>query len=233
MSETLRVPQEFGRLQKKIEEKIAEICAIENYFPGVVIIHDIKKSTVVYMSQWGRDYLGVTNADLQKMGTDYYNRFFNIDEAKDFVPKILGLLERNNDAEFISHFQQVRRSPEHDWVWYLTATRIFFRDEKGMPLLTLTTSLPVDAQHHIAAKAQRLLEENNFLRNNHHIFNLLTKREKEILRLMAMGQSSEEMANKLHISETTASTHRRNIKRKLKIESNYDVIRFAQSFDLI
>lgn len=233
MSEIAPVPKEYGRLQPIIEEKIAEIRAIENYFPGVIIVHDIKKSTVVYMSQWGRDYLGVTNKELQEMGTDYYNRFFNIEEAKDFVPKILGLLERNNDAEFISHFQQVRRSHQHDWAWFLTATRIFIRDEQGLPLLTLTTSLPVEAQHHIAAKAQRLLAENNFLRKNYQLFDQLTKREKEILQLMAMDITSEEMAQRLHISETTASTHRRNVKRKLKITSNYDIIRFAQAFDLI
>lgn len=233
MTDTVPVQSFTRSLQKKINEKIAQIRTIESYFPGVLIIHDIKKSTVVYMSQWGRDYLSVTNDDLQQMGTEYYKRFFNYEDAKDYVPKIIGLLQRNNDNDIVSYFQQVRRSPQHDWAWHLTATRIFFRDEKGEPLLTLTTSLPVDAQHHIAAKAQRLLEENNFLRNNYHVFDQLTKREKEILRMMAMGMSSGVMAKKLHISETTASTHRRNIKRKLRIESNYDIIRFAQAFDLI
>lgn len=233
MKETLRTPGHIDKLQREIDDKIAQIRAIENYFPGVVIIHDIKKYTVVYMSRWGRDYLNVTNEELQQMGAEYHSRFFNAEEAKVYVPKILGLLERNNDNEFITNFQQVRRSQQHDWEWYLTATRIFFRDENGSPLLTLTTSLPVDAQHHMAVKAQRLLEENNFLRKNYHVFDALTKREREVLRLMAIGMSSVEMAEKLYISETTASTHRRNIKRKLGIESNYDIIRFAQAFDLI
>jgi DNA-binding CsgD family transcriptional regulator len=220
-------------LSPLIQDKIEQVRSIENYFPGAVIIHDLKESTVIYMSQWGRNYLGVTNEELHEMGMDYYNRFFNAEEANDYVPKILGLLERNNDDELITHFQQVRRSPQHDWAWFLTATRIFVRDGNNTPIMTLTTALPVDAQHHIAAKAQRLLEENNFLRNNYHVFDQLTKREKEILRMMAMGLSSGEMAGKLHISEATASTHRRNIKRKLNIESNYDIIRFAQAFDLL
>lgn len=233
MDKAVSATEVSDTVQKLIDEKISQISAIENYFPGVVIIHEIKKGTVVYMSQWGRDYLGVTNEDLRKMGTEYYNRFFNGEEAKDYVPQVLGLLERNNDAEFICHFQQVRRSPQDNWAWFLSCTRIFARDEEGKPWLTLTTSLPVDAQHHIAAKAQRLLEENNFLRRNHHVFSQLTKRETEILRLMAVGKSSEEMAKHLFISEATVSTHRRNVKRKLKIESSFDIIRFAQAFDLI
>jgi DNA-binding CsgD family transcriptional regulator len=233
MKKSVQPGRESISLQKIIDEKIAQISTIENYFPGVVIIHEIKQGTVIYMSQWGRDYLGVSNEELREMGKEYYNLYFNSEDAKDYVPKVLGLLERNNDKEFISHFQQVRRSPKHDWCWFLTATRIFARDEQGQPLLTLSTSLPVDAQHHIAAKAQRLLEENNFLRRNHHVFNQLTKREKEILRLMAIGLRSEEIASQLYISEATASTHRRNIKQKLRIKSNYDIIRFAQAFDLI
>jgi len=219
-------------LQEKIAAKIEEIRTVEQRFPGAIIIHDLQ-GKVVYMSQWGREYLEITLEELQNMGLEYYAHFFNAEDAKDYVPKILGLLERNNDHEFVSYFQQVRQSPHHDWAWYLSASKIFFRDEAGKPLLTLTHALPVDAQHHIAAKAMRLLEENNFLRNNYHVFDKLTKREKEILRLLALGNSSIDIAEKLTISEKTAKTHRKNIRRKLNVENNYDITRFAQAFDLI
>ena len=167
------------------------------------------------------------------MGEEYHSYFFNPEDARDYVPKILGLLERNNDNEFVSFFQQVRRSPQDDWAWYLSAIKICGRDEDGNPLFTLTIALPIYAQHHMAAKAERLLAENNFLRQHHRLFNTLTKREKEILKLMALGHSSAMIAHQLFLSEKTANTHRRNIKRKLKIETSYDITRFAQAFDLI
>jgi DNA-binding CsgD family transcriptional regulator len=50
---------------------------------------------------------------------------------------------------------------------------------------------------------------------------------------MALGHSSMEIAGNLHISETTANTHRRNIRRKINANSIYDITRFAQAFDLI
>jgi DNA-binding CsgD family transcriptional regulator len=220
-------------LKKKIDEKIATIRSVEKKFPGAIIIHNITDSSVVYMSEWGQSYLGITMAQIKQMGAEFHNHFFNIEDLQDYGPKIFGLLERNNDEEFVSFFQQVRCSPQHDWGWFLSATKIFFRDENGAPLLTLTNALPTDVKHSITAKAQRLLEENNFLRSNYHVFDQLTKREKEILKMMALGNSSAEMAEKLHIAETTASTHRRNIKRKLHVENNYDITRFAQAFDLI
>ncbi len=220
-------------LKKKINEKIAAIRCVEKNFPGAIIIHDITDSSIVYMSEWGRNHLGVTMTRIREMGTEFHTHFFNIEDYQDYAPKIFGLLERNNDDEFVSFFQQVRRSPQHDWNWYLSATKIFFRDEEGKPLLTLTNSLPTDAKHSITAKAQRLLEENNFLRSNYHVFDQLTKREKEILKMMAIGLTSVQMSKKLNISELTANTHRRNIKSKLNVETNYDITRYAQAFDLI
>jgi DNA-binding CsgD family transcriptional regulator len=212
---------------------IEQIRSVEKIFPGAIIITNLKTGGVVHMSEWGTDFIGTPLKELQQMGTDYHALFFNAEDAKDYLPKLLGLVEKNNDNYFVSFFQQVRRSPQHDWSWFLSASKVFWRDENGSPLLTLTTALPVDAQHHIAAKAERLLQENNFLRTNHHVFNTLTKREKEILRLMALGYSAGKIAQELFVSEETANTHRRNIKKKLKIETNYDITRFAQAFDLI
>ena len=220
-------------LQKKIEGKIAQLKKVEQGIPSVIIVHHLHDASVLYMCSRGLNILGVAMEELRAMGPEYHARFFNPEDAKVYVPKIMGLLERNNDEEVISCFQQVRHAENGEWKWYLSCTKIFMRDEKGHPLLTITTANLVDAQHHIAAKAGRLLEENNFLRANYHVFDSLTAREKEILKLMAKGLNSGQMAKKLNISELTANTHRRNIKRKLDVETNYDITRYAQAFDLI
>jgi DNA-binding CsgD family transcriptional regulator len=220
-------------LQQKIKSKLDALIAVEADIPPVTIVINLRDATVLYMSTRGLKILGVTLNEILEMGQEYHTRFFNPEDAADYVPKILALLERNNDEEIVSCFQQVRHAGSSDWAWYLSCTKIFMRDENGSPLLTITTATPVDAQHHIANKAQRLLDENNFLRSHYPIFNALTKREREILKMMAKGMSSEEMATELHISAMTASTHRRNIKTKLGAKNNYDITRFAQAFDLI
>lgn len=107
------------------------------------------------------------------------------------------------------------------------------RDNNSKPLLTLTMAVPIDAKHHITIKVERLIQENNFLRQNHHIFATLTKREKEILRSMALGFNSNEIAEQMSISEATAKTHRRNIRKKIGAHSAYDVTSFAQAFNLL
>jgi DNA-binding CsgD family transcriptional regulator len=220
-------------MKEAIDQKIEEIRSIEKSLPAMIIVHDIRDSTVVYMSEMALRGLGVTLQELLAMGMEYHENFFNSEDAKDYVPKILGLLERNNDDEIVSFFQQVRQMPKMEWAWFLSSIKILLRDNENKPVLTLTTSIPLDAQHHIAAKSQRILDENNFLRRNLHIFSKLSVREKEVLRLLALGHSSPEISEILFISDMTATTHRRNIKEKLQAKSQYDYIRFAHAFDLI
>jgi two-component system, NarL family, nitrate/nitrite response regulator NarL len=56
----------------------------------------------------------------------------------------------------------------------------------------------------------------------------LTQREKQILKLIAVGKNNREIAEELFISDRTADTHRTNIKRKLKIASLAQLIHYAR-----
>ncbi|HWZ47841.1 MAG TPA: response regulator transcription factor [Herbaspirillum sp.] len=56
---------------------------------------------------------------------------------------------------------------------------------------------------------------------------ILTPREQEILQRIATGKSNKHIARDLGLSFRTVETHRWNIKRKLGIEGQADLIRFA------
>lgn len=186
------------------------------------------------MSEIGLRLLEISLDKITSLSASEYNaRFFNEDDARDYVPSILGLLERNNDDEFITFFQQVRISEHSEWAWYMSSTRIFLRDEEMKPLLIITMSFPIDAMHHMTNKADRLLEENNFLRKNFQKYSSLSKRECEILGHLALGKSSSETASALFISLGTVDTHRKNIRKKLETSSYYELCQYARSFDLI
>jgi DNA-binding NarL/FixJ family response regulator len=55
----------------------------------------------------------------------------------------------------------------------------------------------------------------------------LTKREKEILKLIADGLSSQEIANKLFISLRTVETHRLNLNQKLDVKNTAGLVKEA------
>lgn len=56
---------------------------------------------------------------------------------------------------------------------------------------------------------------------------LLSKREFEILALIASGQSYKEIATKLNLSPKTVSTYRTRILEKLNLSNNSQLLRFA------
>ena len=55
----------------------------------------------------------------------------------------------------------------------------------------------------------------------------LTLREMVVLKLMAEGRSSREIADRLFISVPTVNRHRFNIKHKLALKNNADLIKYA------
>jgi len=57
--------------------------------------------------------------------------------------------------------------------------------------------------------------------------NQLTLREQEVLRHIANGESNKQIARALDLSVRTVETHRLNIKRKLGIEGQAELIKFA------
>ena len=55
----------------------------------------------------------------------------------------------------------------------------------------------------------------------------LSKTEKDILRLLAMGKTSKDIAAERYLSVYTVMTHRKNIFRKLQVNNAQEAIRYA------
>jgi two-component system response regulator NreC len=61
----------------------------------------------------------------------------------------------------------------------------------------------------------------------------LSEREREVLRLLALGHTNQEIAALLYISVRTAETHRAHIMQKLSLSSRAELVRYALDHDLI
>jgi DNA-binding CsgD family transcriptional regulator len=66
------------------------------------------------------------------------------------------------------------------------------------------------------ADAERLAEEDP-----------LSDREREVLRLLALGHTNQEIAKMLYISVRTAETHRAHIMQKLRLQTRADLVAYA------
>ena len=61
----------------------------------------------------------------------------------------------------------------------------------------------------------------------------LTRREKEIIRLISLGLTDKEISARLFLSSYTVSDHRRNIKRKMGCPNAPAVVRRAYEWGVL
>lgn len=222
-------------MEQNLDQKIEIFSHCAELMPGVVIIHKIANDDflTVYMNSLGLNQLGVTLEELKGMGSEYHERFFNNEDMESFLEKLYNLLRKKDPEETFTFFQQVKFKDREDWVWHIASTRIFHQSEDGTPSHMVTVAFPVDRMKHIPNKAERLLAENEFFKENRNKFLSLGKRAKEVLKLVALGKSSPEIAGELNISVDTVNTHRKNIKKKLEISNNFEFAEYARAYDLI
>ena len=61
----------------------------------------------------------------------------------------------------------------------------------------------------------------------------LSDREREVLRLLALGHTNQEIAKMLYISVRTAETHRAHIMQKLRLGSRAELVRYSLTEGLL
>ena len=70
-------------------------------------------------------------------------------------------------------------------------------------------------------------------RNYDELAAQITQRELEILQLIALGLTSQDIANKLFISKNTVETHRKNMLAKLNVNNTAALLKIAYKKGLV
>ena len=89
--------------------------------------------------------------------------------------------------------------------------------------------------HHNGHISQRVLESilNQQQQEKDDQSNILTETETEIVRAIAQGKTTKEIANERYSSIHTITTHRKNIFRKLGVNTAHEVIKYALRAGLV
>src|SRR5699024_7177511 len=118
----------------------------------------------------GLELLGTTLTEVKQLRGEYFTRFFIPGDVECYLPWNMVVLQKTIPTQWFSLFQQVATGKEKAFEWYLSDSRPFVYDEQGAPLLALTFALQLEPNHHLAEKAERLMDENLFLKDNYQRF---------------------------------------------------------------
>ena len=89
----------------------------------------------------------------------------------------------------------------------------------------------VKHNRHISQRALELIINHQQEEEEHH--SILTETETEIVRAIAQGKTTKEIANERFSSVHTITTHRKNIFRKLGINTAHEAIKYALRAGLV
>lgn len=97
-----------------------------------------------------------------------------------------------------------------------------------------TTTIGLTEYPQISLKTlNRIRRQQKFARTHAATFELLTRREREVLTFIAEGYSNEAIGKKLFLSVHTIRTHRQNIRLQLGIHNVVEAVWWGECFDLV
>ncbi|MGX1753104.1 MULTISPECIES: response regulator transcription factor [unclassified Sphingobacterium] len=200
--------------------------------PASLMIHDLNGNSpngCSYMNHWGTSYLGVYPEEIPAMGMDYYDHFFVKEEIFSFFVGLQQYIINGEADKTYNFFQRVKRYADQQYQWCFTSCKLAkIQTETKLILI----SAPIDGLDHIIQRVNKTLDQNEYVHAHYKKYAQLTKREKEIIRMLANGFSTSEISDQLFLSSHTVSTHRKNICKKLENKSFAELLKFAVNFDL-
>jgi DNA-binding NarL/FixJ family response regulator len=110
-------------------------------------------------------------------------------------------------------------------VLHAGARGYLFKSETGAEIINAITALTRHLPYFSARVSETLLEK--FNSGGVPVINALSAREREVLQLIAEGNSNKKIARELGISVKTVESHRAAVRRKLNVQSSADLVRYA------
>jgi len=199
------------------------------------VVDDLKPSFILARQ-------GELSLDLSE---DVFSWHENQSQSFDFVEKFACILKKNDSTliDFYSHANPYnntsfffKEKPAFEWL-QSSFTR------KQMILENITFSLNKDEivisnldnteeGGQLVKLYYRLLSQANFSKANFKKFTSLTQRELQVIALIMKDYNYKQISEKLYLSPDTIKTHKRNIYKKLDINSVSELVKFGLAYGI-
>ena len=196
---------------------------------AAIFLYDIKSARYIWTNNGYYNIIGYTEEEILTLMPDFNEKFFHAHD-KYIMQKKIDLYNKN-DVDSWSGIYRLKHKQGH-WVWVYSITTIFKYDKNYNPGWITGIVIDIPLKLNTEKQLDKLYKESVKLRNKTKI-DKLTKREKEILILIAKGESYSAIANKLYISTNTVNSHRKNMLKKLNLKNIATLACFAVKNGLV
>lgn len=179
---------------------------------------------IEWINKFAKELFGYDIEAINQMGMrNFFEQRLHPEDQK--------LFEDNNTSLFsgISEkYISVYRLKNSKGIWrnLLTTGAVSSWLPNGFPWQTVHTSIDISDKFDGLEHFESVLKENAYLKNKIKLAEL-TNRELEIMKLLAQGFTTQEIADKEFLHFETVKTHKKNIFRKLDSNKIADLVKIA------
>ncbi|RDV16875.1 hypothetical protein DXT99_01820 [Pontibacter diazotrophicus] len=224
-----------------------EFLAVLNHSPCVTSILDLRTQQFAFISSNVKEILGYGSCHFMEEGITFYNTIVHPQDLqitwklRKAIWDFILTLPPSEQAQYKFNYDYRILKPGGKEVRVLAQNSVLQSDCKGN--ITHILGMYSDISHWKKSEQQVaslistahdtclfFSQEDN---DKFHPQSSLSKREIEIVKMLAEGYSSKLIADKLFISFHTVNTHRQNIMEKTKTKNTGGLVQFVVSHGLI
>jgi PAS domain S-box-containing protein len=200
---------------------------------------DLAAAQIIFGQRW-YDMLGYP-PETAPLNVEHWKRLFEPNDLKRVEAAVAAYLA--GDTPVLHSVHRVRHKDGH-WVTVEATGKIIQRDDAGQPLRLVGTVHDVSQKKRLNEEGVELLKRIEALiqgatsgaprtLEKSELAESLTRRQREILALIASGMTSAQIGKQLNLATPTVVSHRRNLMSKLGLHSAAELTRFALEHGLL
>jgi len=233
--------------QVELEDHIKKLIELDHFFPYNSTFYCLTNTANKRFDYVSRNFTACTGLSRDKMiadGMDYYWSLFHPEDIKLWLKSLQNLMaftmnELDDDQRKRMNYTWNYRikNGNGSYVNIIQNTTPLQFDETNKPIIGMAhyTVLNGEIQMDICASAKILNEHKEYETlyyenmSSANLLGVISNRERDIIRLIITKNTSEVIADKLNISVHTVNTHRRNILKKLNIDSTFELVNYFKN----
>ena len=228
-----------------IEKHIQKLRELDEYLPPMqsfFIVTNTTTQTYPFISKNFEYTLGLDREKMKTIGAPYWFSNFHPDDIPIWMHALNDLMtytmteiprEDRSKLNYTWNFRVKNSKGEYLNVFEHQTPTYF--DESGKPIIGIAHQSIIGGgeQRPIIATVKKLNENDEYETIYYKNYSqkllsiTLTNREKDIVRLLALNKTTNEIADKLFLSHHTVSVHRKNILSKLKFKSTKELVQYC------
>jgi len=228
----------------EIQDHIKKLIELDFYYPYNTTFFCITNTAHQSFEYISKNFTACTGFSREKMmdgGMDFFWTLFHPNDIKLWLTCLQSLMtftmnelddEKRSKMSYTWNYRIKNAKGKYITIIQNTTPLQFDNDKKPIVGLAHYTVLDGDINMDICACAKYLNEHNEYetlyYKNitTENLLNVISNRERDIIRLLLTNRTSHQIADSLNISKHTVDTHRRNILKKLNLNSTYELVNY-------